>query len=53
MFESMCYPFIEISFYEYNLTDADDEKFEHSFGHNQSFSMSDVLWACSNIFANW
>ena len=38
---------------EYFLTDIDDGAFEDSFGHNQSFSMSDVLWACSSIFANW
>jgi len=34
------------------MEDIDDGAFEDSFGHNQSFSMSDVLWACSSIFAN-
>ncbi|XP_065071945.1 X-ray repair cross-complementing protein 6-like [Rhopilema esculentum] len=34
------------------MEDTEQGEFENSLGHSQQFSMSDVLWACSNIFAS-
>ncbi|XP_067943807.1 X-ray repair cross-complementing protein 5-like [Watersipora subatra] len=30
----------------------DTVKFESDYGHSDNFDMSDVLWTCSNVFAN-
>ena len=26
--------------------------FQTEYGHNEAFSLSDVFWTCSNMFAN-
>ena len=35
------------------VSEDDNNNFEETYGHSDTFSLSDALWTCSNMFANW